>query len=102
MCQHNNARLHVAQPVVYLFIDYAWETLHHPPYSPNLSPADFDLFPKLKEPLRGTCFGSLDEFSLAVIREVGTVHDCRSTNIVGIGNVNTVLLNGKIVIFKSF
>ncbi len=32
----------------------------------------------------------------------GTVHDCRSANIVGIRNVNTVLLNGKIVIFKSF
>ncbi len=29
-----------------------------------------------------------------------TGHDCRSANAVWIRNVNTVLLNGKIVIFK--
>ncbi len=39
----------VTQPVIDLFIDYAWETLHHPTYNPDLSPPDFDLFPKLKE-----------------------------------------------------
>ncbi len=33
---------------------------------------------------------------------IGTAHDCRSANVVGIKNVNTVLLNGKIMIFKSF
>ncbi len=33
---------------------------------------------------------------------IGTMHDCRSANVVGIRNVNTVLLNKKIMIFKSF
>ncbi len=41
---HDNGRLHVAQPVVDLFVDYAWVTLRHPL-------PDFHLFPKLKEPL---------------------------------------------------
>lgn len=32
------------------------------------SPANFDLFPKLEEPLRGNCFSSLEELSAAVSR----------------------------------
>ncbi len=28
-------------------------------------------------------------------------HDCRSANVIGIRNVNTILLNGEIVIFNS-
>ncbi len=28
---YDNARLHVAQPIIDLFIDYAWETLRHSP-----------------------------------------------------------------------
>ncbi len=67
---HNNAHPHIARPVVNLFIDYTWKTLHHPPYSPDSSVSDFDLFPKLKEPLCGTCSGSLDELSLAMTREI--------------------------------
>ncbi len=60
---------------------------------------------------RGRCFSFIDKrvgrimgvgifesFSFSII---GTVHDCRSANAVGIRNVNTVLLNGKIVIFKA-
>jgi histone-lysine N-methyltransferase SETMAR len=26
-----------------------WENLDHPPYSPDLVPSDFQLFPKIKE-----------------------------------------------------
>ncbi len=39
---------------------------------------------------------------LGIDLSIGTMHECRSANVVGIGNVNTVLLNGKIMIFKSF
>ncbi len=35
------------------------------------------------------------------ILTIETVHNCRSANVVGIRNVNTVLLNGKIRILKS-
>jgi len=31
-----------------------YELLPHPPYSPDLAPSDFYLFPKLKEHLRGS------------------------------------------------
>ena len=30
--------------------------LEHPPYSPDLAPCDFFLFPKLKEVIKGTHF----------------------------------------------
>jgi histone-lysine N-methyltransferase SETMAR len=28
---------------------FGWENLDHPPYSPDLVPSDFHLFPKMKE-----------------------------------------------------
>lgn len=35
-------------------------TLEHPPYSPDLAPCDFNLFPKVKSVLKGTRFESVD------------------------------------------
>jgi histone-lysine N-methyltransferase SETMAR len=37
-----------------------------PPYSPDLAPSDFHLFPKLTEHLRGQHFGSDEEVKSAV------------------------------------
>ena len=37
--------------------------LPHAPYSPDMSPLDFHLFPKLKESMRGWRFSSLEELS---------------------------------------
>ena len=34
--------------------------LEHPPYSPDLAPCDFFLFPKIKSALKGTRFKSID------------------------------------------
>ncbi len=68
---HTIMRAHIMHiPVINLFIDYAWETTHHPPYSPILSPPDSDLPLKLKEPPHGTQFGSLNEASLATTQEI--------------------------------
>ena len=39
----------------------------HPPYSPDMSPWDYDLFAKVKEPLPGTRYNTRDE----LIREIG-------------------------------
>jgi hypothetical protein len=38
----------------------------HPPYSPDLAPSDFHLFPKLKEFLGGRCFTSSEEVKDAI------------------------------------
>ena len=37
-----------------------FELLSHPPYSPDLAPADFALFPRLKKLLRGRIFKNRD------------------------------------------
>ena len=50
--------------------DYGREVLFHAPYNPDIIPRDFHLFPKLKEPLRGQCFSSLEEPSIDVIRAI--------------------------------
>ena len=41
--------------------EFRWKSLPHPPYSPDLAPSDFFLFPKLKEYLKGVSFNSTDE-----------------------------------------
>jgi transposase len=35
--------------------------LEHPPYSPDLAPCDFYLFPKIKSVLKGTHFLSVED-----------------------------------------
>ena len=48
---HDNARPHIVDVVTKNLRDYGWEVLPHAPYSPDMSPPDFDLFPKWKEPM---------------------------------------------------
>jgi hypothetical protein len=49
--------------------------LPHPPYSPDMSPPDFDLFPKLKKPLRGKSFRSIEEVSNEVTRVIRRINN---------------------------
>ena len=44
------------------------KTVRHPPYSPDLVPCDFWLFPKLKEKLRGCCYETIEEMKEAVMK----------------------------------
>jgi hypothetical protein len=39
---------------------HKFPVLEHPPYSPELAPCDFFLFPKIKSALKGDCFESID------------------------------------------
>lgn len=38
--------------------------LQHPPYSPDLAPCDFFLFPKIKSSLKGTHFQTVDDVKM--------------------------------------
>jgi histone-lysine N-methyltransferase SETMAR len=46
--------------------DLHYKLLEHPPYSPDLAPSDFCLYPKLKLFLAGQCFSSNQEATAAV------------------------------------
>ena len=63
---HDNARSHTAAVVTDLLCIWQWEILEHPPYSPDMSPCDYNLFPKVKEPLRGTWYNTRDELIRAI------------------------------------
>ena len=43
-----------------------FELLEHPPYSPDLAPSDFHLFPELKKFMRGKRFSSNEGVIAAV------------------------------------
>ncbi|GFX07676.1 histone-lysine N-methyltransferase SETMAR [Trichonephila clavipes] len=66
LLHHDNVRSHIARCV----LDVSQKNTHthnveilpHPPYSPDLTPCDFWLFPQLKKPLRGRRFASNNAF----------------------------------------
>ena len=49
------------------------KTIPHPPYSLDLTPCDFCLFPKLKEKLRGCRYETIEEMKEAVTKVIDTL-----------------------------
>ena len=79
---HDNETPHDANGVTSLLGQYEWETVDHPPYSPDISPCDFDLFPKLQEYMRGICYNDLKELESAVAARVRVLENgCLATGI---------------------
>ena len=67
---HDSVHPHIVDVITKKLHNYVWEVLPHAPYSPDMSSSDFDLFPKLKEPMRGWRFSSLEEFSIEGTRAI--------------------------------
>jgi len=67
---HDNARPHASGAVSEILEKYGCKVLPNPPYSPDISPPDFDLFPKLKKPLRVKRVRSIVEVSNEVTRVI--------------------------------
>ncbi len=63
---HDNASPHTATDTLAFIGESGIRMLAHPPYSPDLAPCDFFLFPYLKRKLRGQRFANLDEMQKAV------------------------------------
>jgi hypothetical protein len=82
---HDSARPHLGKVVTDLLSKYELEMLPQAPHSPNMSPPEFDLFPKLKEPMRGQRFSSLEEVSAAVTRAIRGLNKSGTLN--GIANL---------------
>jgi transposase len=56
---HDNVRPHASGAVLEILEKYGWQLFPHLLYSPDMSPPDFDLFPKLKKHLRGNASEAL-------------------------------------------
>jgi histone-lysine N-methyltransferase SETMAR len=67
---HDNARPHVSQQTKELIDNFGWDVIDHPPYSPDLAPSDFHLFPKLKEHLGGQRFQTDEELQEEVSKSL--------------------------------
>ncbi|XP_071083885.1 histone-lysine N-methyltransferase SETMAR-like [Haliotis cracherodii] len=66
LLQHDNARVHTCRLAVAAVKRNGFKVLPHPPYSPDLAPSDYFLFPNLRKELCGRHFRSDDELTTAV------------------------------------
>jgi histone-lysine N-methyltransferase SETMAR len=55
---HDNAPAHRALATQKKLALLGFQCLDHPPYSPDLAPSDYHLFPILKKQLKGSHFSS--------------------------------------------
>lgn len=62
---HDNAPAHSSAISTAKLVELRYELLPHPPYSPDLAPSDFFLFPNLKKWLGGKRFSSNSEIITA-------------------------------------
>ena len=64
---HDNARPHTSLETRTALDRLGLRTLPHPPYSPDLAPSDFFLFPKLKDYLKGNRYETDEDVKNAVL-----------------------------------
>ena len=69
----NNAPVHNSILVTDYLTQMGIKTVPRPPYSPDLAPCDFWLFPKLKENLRGNRYSTIEDMKEAVTRVLNTL-----------------------------
>ena len=62
---HDNAPAHRALAAQKKLAYLGFQRLDHPPYSPDLAPSDYHLFPELRKQLKGRHFSSDREISAA-------------------------------------
>jgi len=63
---HDNARPHIASATKKKLAELGWQTVPHPPYSPDLAPSDYHLFRPLKHFLQGKTFANYDDLKTAI------------------------------------
>ena len=69
MMHHDNAPAHSSLLIRSYLAKHQTSVVPHPPYSPDLAPADFFLFSKLKTTLKGRRFQTIGEIQENAIRE---------------------------------
>jgi hypothetical protein len=70
---HDNALAHSAHTCKNVLLHWGWDVLQHHPYSPDLSPCDYDLNPHLRQPLHGKWFANRENILMAVWHEVAHI-----------------------------
>lgn len=70
---HDNAPSHTALTVCQFLAESSTNIIGQPPYSPDMAPCDFFLFPKLKIPLRGRRLESVEAIKKDLLEELEAI-----------------------------
>lgn len=73
MLHHDNAPAHASLLIRSYLAKHQTSVVPHPPYSPDLAPADFFLFPKLKTTLKGRRFQTIEEIQENAIQALRAI-----------------------------
>ena len=74
----------------------------HPPYSPNLAPCDFFLFPHMKGQMKGKCFADVTEVKKKTVEVLNNISTEEFQNVFSSGkNVGTSVLSQKEITLKE-
>jgi len=73
MLNHDNVPAHASLLIRSYPAKHHTSVAPQPPYSPDLAPADFFLFPKLKTTLKGRRFQTIEEIQENAIRELRAI-----------------------------
>ena len=73
MLHHDNAPYHTAISVIEFLAKKGIPVVLQPPYSPDLSPCVFFLFPKLKFHLKGRHFGTVENIEKVVTDQLKAI-----------------------------
>jgi hypothetical protein len=73
MLHHDNAPAHASLLIRSYLAKHQTPVVPHPHYSPDLTPPDFFLFPKLKTALKGRRFQTMEEVQEYAIRELRVI-----------------------------
>jgi transposase len=67
---HDNAPAHSSHLIQSFLVKHSIPVVRQAPYSPDMAPCDFWLFPKLKRPLKGSCFDSREDIMQNATKEL--------------------------------
>jgi transaldolase len=70
---HDNAPAHTAQSIQVLLASHGIPVVQQPPYSPDIAPCDFWLFPQLKTVLKGNRFEDIDKIKKNATNTLNTI-----------------------------
>lgn len=73
LLHHDNAPAHSAHQTGNFLAENNVALVGHPPYSPDLAPCDFFLFPRVKAKLRGRRFPSVDDAVTSYLDEINRI-----------------------------
>lgn len=91
---HDNAPAHTSMVVMAKMHELHFDLVPHPPYSPDLAPCDFFLFPVLKKHLAGQKFATNGEVIAAVDGFFGAKNNFFFLTVLGgLKNVGSSVLN---------